>query len=223
MASYEKKKDSEIVKQQKTEGVSVIKGGIRIDASWKPTETKFEVNWGKVYMVLDCSASMTGYKLEQAKAGILDFAKDALRKEYLTGLIKFDSSATHLCEPVKDIRLIESFLNGIVATGSTNMVDAIKLARIKLKNVDCSRVIVIATDGQPDNAEMAIKAGILAKGDGIEIITIGTDDADQQFLKKLASRTELGTKVSKEMFAKAISSAYKLLPSAKGIVSKDNK
>ena len=32
-------------------------------------------------MVLDCSGSMSGYKLEQAKKGVLDFAKDANEKK----------------------------------------------------------------------------------------------------------------------------------------------
>ena len=220
MARDDKKRGIEIMKQQPASGVSIVGGGIRIDASGKAIETQFGVKWGRVYMVLDCSGSMTGYKLEQAKGGVLDFAKDAIRKEYLTGLIKFDSLATHICEPMKDISYLDRQLKNIFASGSTNMVDAIKMAHDKLKNLECSKAIVIATDGQPDNVEESIRAGKLAKDDGIEIITIGTDDADQQFLKKLASRDELGTKVSREMFAKAISSAYKLLPSPKMIVPK---
>ncbi len=62
--------------------------------------------------MLDCSASMTGYKLEQAREGVLDFAKDAIRKEYLTGLIKFNSLAMHICEPTKDISYLERHPKG---------------------------------------------------------------------------------------------------------------
>jgi Mg-chelatase subunit ChlD len=154
---------------------------------------------------------MSGYKLDQAKQGIVDFAKDAIRKEYLVGLIKFDSSAKHICEPTKDIPSLEGHLKNIHSSGSTNMTDAIKMAHDHLKHLECSRAIVIATDGQPNNVQTSIKAGQLAKRDGIDIITIGTDDADQEFLKKLASLTDLGVKVAKEMFANAIASASNLL------------
>lgn len=220
MARSKQSKGIEIVKQQPTPGISIVSGGINIDASGKAMATQFEINWGRVYILLDCSTSMTGNKLEQAKKGIIEFAKDAILKEYLTGLIKFDSSAKHICEPVTDVGYLQGHMKGIAASGSTNMVDAIKMAHERLKDIDCSRVIVIATDGQPDDVNKTIKVGDLAKDDGIEIITIGTDDADQKFLKRLASRNDLGTKVSKEMFAITISSAYKLLPSPKSVIPK---
>jgi Mg-chelatase subunit ChlD len=219
-AEHGKSKGIEITRQQSSSGVTLTGGKIKIDASAKAIETHFIDNWGKVYITLDCSGSMAGYKLEQAKRGILEFAKDAIGKEYVTGLIKFDSSATHLCEPTKDVAFLEISLREIDASGTTNMVDAIKVAYARLKNLECSRVIVIATDGQPDNQEETLKLGKLVKNAGIEIITIGTDDADQQFLKRLASREDLGQKVSSEMFAKTISSAYKLLPSPKAVTTK---
>jgi len=46
--------------------------------------------------------------------------------------------------------------------------------------------MVIATDGQPDNIPLSLKAGQIAKENGIEIITIGTDDAVQEFLKTIS-------------------------------------
>ncbi len=220
MTGPEKKKGIEIAKQQPSKSVSIVGGGIRIEASGKAMETQFGDKWGRVYMVLDCSGSMAGYKLEQARKGVLDFAKDAIRKEYMTGLIKFDTTAVNLCDPVKDIAYLEARLKSVLPSGSTNMVDAIKMAHERLKDLECSRVIVIATDGQPDNVNESLNEGKSAKHDGIEIITIGTDDAVQEFLKKLASRSELGTKVSTDMFAKAISSAHLLLPSPRTIVPK---
>ena len=202
----------DIAKELQSEGVSLVRGGIRIDASARPVEARFETTWGRVYMLLDCSGSMAGYKIDQAKRGITDFAADAVRKKYLVGLIKFDTHTTHLSEPTHDTTRLESHMKGIRPAGSTNMAAAIRLAHTMLKALDAPRVIVIATDGQPNNANDAIREGESAKRDGIEIITIGTDDAVQAFLKKLASRTDLGTKVPAEMFAKAISSAHLLLP-----------
>jgi Mg-chelatase subunit ChlD len=220
MDKGDKQKGTDIVKQSESAGISLVGGGIRIDASGKPIEAHFEQNWGKVYMVLDCSGSMAGYKIDQAKQGVLDFAKDAVRKKYLVGLIKFDTNATHLSEPTKDVSRLEAQMKSVMASGTTNMAEAISMAHESLKNLGGSRVMVIATDGQPDNVNDSLNEGKSAKRDGIEIITIGTDDAVQEFLKKLASRSDLGAKVSTDMFAKAISSAHLLLPSPTRIVPK---
>jgi Mg-chelatase subunit ChlD len=216
----DKRKGIDIVKQPESAGISLVGGGIRIDASGKPVEAHFEQNWGRVYMVLDCSGSMAGYKIDQAKQGVLDFTKDAIRKKYLVGLIKFDTNATYLAEPTKDVSRLEAQMKSIMASGTTNMAEAIKMAHESLKNLGGSRVMVIATDGQPDNADDSLNEGKSAKRDGIEIITIGTDDAVQEFLKKLASRSDLGAKVSTDMFAKAISSAYLFLPSPTRVIPK---
>jgi hypothetical protein len=63
----------------------------------------------------------------------------------------------------------------------------------------------------------ALAEGEKAKKDKIDIITIGTDDANQEFLEKLASTVELGKKVTREVFSEAISSASNLLPPPKSV------
>ncbi|MCK5415856.1 VWA domain-containing protein [Candidatus Parcubacteria bacterium] len=73
------------------------------------------------------------------------------------------------------------------------------------------RMIVIATDGEPDNADKTLKIAIVAKNKGIKIICIGTDGADEQFLKKLFSKEKLGIKVPVNNFGKAIENAMLLL------------
>jgi hypothetical protein len=44
------------------------------------------------------------------------------------------------------------------------------------------------------------------------VITIGTDDADKDFLSRLASRAELSVKVSRDQLGQSIASAVKMLP-----------
>jgi Mg-chelatase subunit ChlD len=214
------KKGIEIYNKDTPKGVSITIGTTKVETQGQPVSIRFEKQQAYVYLVIDCSGSMAGQKLEQAKKGILDFSKDAFLKEYLVGLISFDTEARHICEPTYDIELINSSLEQMHSTGSTNMADAIIMAHHHLKDLNFTRVIVIATDGLPDNAEYAITAGDRAKADKIDIITIGTDDADQGFLKKLASQTHLGNKVSREAFSQAISSSVKLLPAPKRIAKK---
>jgi uncharacterized protein YegL len=78
-------------------------------------------------------------------------------------------------------------------------------------------VIVVVTDGMPNGSgdpEASLKEAECAKKEGIGIITIGTDDADRQFLKKLASLESLGTWVSSNNLKWAITESARLLPTA---------
>jgi hypothetical protein len=49
------------------------------------------------------------------------------------------------------------------------------------------------------------------KSSGTEILTIGTDDANQDFLKQLASRSDLSIKVASADLAQTISDTSRLL------------
>lgn len=200
--------------------VSVADGGIKIIASEKPISTSFVADWGKVYFLLDSSGSMKREKLDKAKTGILDFAREAIHKHYYTGLIKFSDKAEHLCEPTNDVDILKNVIKVIHSGGSTNLTDAIEMAHARLKSFTGSKVMVIATDGMPDKIKSSLVAANNAKTAGIEIITIGTDDADIEFLKMLASRTELVNKVSNDMWAQAIYESSLLLPSPKSIIPK---
>lgn len=206
-------KDIEIIRHSKDDRVAVSQGGVEIRCEGKPVG--MAAMTGYVYLVVDCSISMEGEKLNQAKKGALHFAKDALVQGYLTGLIQFHSFATHLCEPQREMSVLEQRLREIEAGGETHMAKAIHLAYERLKDKVEARVMVIVTDGEPNgpgDPEASLKAGEKAKKDGIEIITIGTDNADGEFLRKLASRTELGIKVSRAQLERSIASSAKMLP-----------
>jgi Mg-chelatase subunit ChlD len=208
------RKRIEIVQDLKKEQVSITNRGIEIKHEGKPTKGTAEVP-GYVYLIIDCSSSMYGSKLQQAKKGASNFARDALTKNYLTGLIKFDSHATLVCEPCKDILLIESRVNTLEVGTTTNVEEAIYLSCNLLKGLFGMKAIVIVTDGMPNSPgdpQSSLKAGAVAKSQQIDIIAIGTDDADQDFLKELASRSELGMKVSSEKLEQSITLSVKLLP-----------
>lgn len=205
----------EITKRDKR--IVVSPGGIEIRREGRLVSGEV-VRMGFVYLVVDCSGSMAGgNKLSQAKKGALNFAEDTLTKGYLTGLIQFGSSATHLCEPQRGVSVLHHHLEMMSAEGGTNMVDAIELATTRLKDKKGFRVMVIVTDGMPTAGEPDPQTATLlvaqrAKKKDIDIITIGTDDADRGFLRKLASRTELTVMVSRDHLGRGITSAAKMLP-----------
>ena len=166
-----------------------------------------------VYVLLDCSGSMADMeKLSMAKAGANEFADDALRRGYRVGLIQFASDAFCVFEAHQVRGAMNSHLVKLEAGGSTNMAAAINLATVLLSPNAAERVMMIVTDGMPDDADAALRAAEQAKHAGIDIMTLGTDDADRMFLEMIASRKELSLKVVRAQLQQGIASMVQLLP-----------
>ena len=213
----------DIQKASDSKDTHVVISGKSVEIAHKGEPVSGTVIIGYVYLLVDRSASMEGNKLSQAKKGALNFAKDALAKGYFTGLIQFDSSTKLICEPYKDISALENALVKLTVGDTTHMAKAINLAYDLLKELSGYRVMVIVTDGMPNGAgdpKSTLDAAETAKRNGIDIITIGTDDADKAFLKRLATRSELGMKVSSTHLEKAIKDAAKMLPAGSKNITK---
>ncbi len=171
---------------------------------------------GYVYLLVDRSASMKkGNKIKQAQKGALKFAKNALEQGYYTGMIQFDDLPTLVCEPEKNLANLEKAISTLTTGKKTHMAKAIRLAQSLLKNQKGMRVMVIVTDGLPNgegDPQASIKAAEDARKDGIYIIAIGTDDANSEFLKHLATRFDLGVNIPRNQLASAIIDSSRLLP-----------
>lgn len=166
-----------------------------------------------VYLLVDCSGSMAeGNKIEQAKKGAIGFAEEAQRKEYSVGLIQFASHAEHVLEPQNELTSLNANVEKLSANGSTNMAAAIQIARDKLLDKAGEKVICIVTDGMPDDKKTTLEAANEIRIQGVEIMTIGTDDADKEFLEELATRKELSLKVLRDQLERGIVSMAKMLP-----------
>jgi Mg-chelatase subunit ChlD len=169
---------------------------------------------GTVFLMMDCSNSMEwpDTKIIQAKNGAVGFAQQAIEKGYRIGVIRFSTDSDIVLESSNKIGDIKSAVERLEVYGGTNMAAAIGDAVIQLKACLGERVMCIVTDGQPDNVEDAHSAARQAKREKIDIITIGTDDADLAFLEEIATRKDLAMKVERKMLQQAIIDASKLLP-----------
>ena len=168
---------------------------------------------GTVYLIIDCSGSMAdGDKMDQAKRGAICFADQAQNKGYSVGLIQFASCAEHVLEPQTKLRNFNTNIEKLTINGSTNMAAAIRMAINELVDRTAEKVMCIVTDGMPDNEQAALDAANDAKKEKIDIMTIGTDDADKDFLEKLATRNGLSLKVSRNQLKNGIASMANMLP-----------
>jgi hypothetical protein len=71
--------------------------------------------------------------------------------------------------------------------------------------------VLVVTDGQISDVDKSLGIADALKAKGTEILTIGTDDADTEFLQRLASRSDLGVKVASVNLAQAITDCGRLL------------
>jgi Mg-chelatase subunit ChlD len=207
------------ITKKEESNVSISNNAVHIQRKGKPIEKRY--NTGSVYLLIDCSGSMLdGNKMPQAKDGARKFLRDSISKGYSAGLIKFDTTASKIMEPQRGLTYIETALSNLYANqyGWTNMADGIIEAERNLINRSGYKVIVLVTDGQPAVPEgypepyrATLDAAESAKRNSIEIITIGTENADSDFLKRLSTKKDLSIIVSTINLSKGIESAANLL------------
>jgi len=160
-------------------------------------------------LVIDRSGSMAGAKTAFASSGAWDFSQSALEKGYRIATIDFATGASITCGPSRrpdDVRR-GCFADSI--TGSTEMHKGLELV-ISLAP-RAGDTVVVVTDGAVDEPRSALALGARLKTTGVQILAIGTDDADKAFLSQLASRPDLGIMVASRSLRQAITDASKLL------------
>ena len=110
----------------------------------------------RVLLLIDCSASMAGHPLLEAQNAARAFLEKCDFTTTEVGLISFSNQVTLQCEATVNIRKVQAALNRLEPEGTTNLSEALELARGHLSAEDRRRYIVILTDGYPDSTEAAV-------------------------------------------------------------------
>lgn len=163
---------------------------------------------GTVYLVLDHSTSMGDPgKMPQLQQGAMRFFLEAVPRGYAVGAIGFADRARLIGGAGVDAHRFWRRLRTLRPYGRTAMAAGLRMALFRLGWRGGNRVIVLITDGMPDDRESTLEAARLARARGVTLIPIGTGDADHAFLASLAGRPELARHVRREAFAGAIEAA----------------
>lgn len=150
-----------------------------------------------VYLILDCSGSMSGEPIEAVRQGVRMLVSDlrgnpqAVETTYLS-VITFASNAQQVC-PLTELMDFQE--PNLEASGSTSLGDALKLLERCLDNEvrkssptqkgDWKPLVFLMTDGQPtDNWEMAADSLKQRKVGNIIACAAGSG-ADSQLLKRI--------------------------------------
>jgi molecular chaperone DnaK (HSP70) len=144
----------------------------------------------RVLLLIDVSSSMTGQPLIEAQTAANEFLARCDFTTMEVGLISFSTIVTLQSAATSNARRLHAAVHRIEAEGSTNLTDALEMARGQLVADDRKRYVVILTDGYPDAPDSAVEQALAARKQGIEIVAIGTGDADRDYLRRLASSEE---------------------------------
>lgn len=144
-----------------------------------------------IALLLDVSISMEGDKLCDAKKAIIEFL-GRLQGPNRVGLIRFGSDARIIQNLTENLEHIRSEVIKLQACGGTAMAEALLSANENmLKDQGATNVIILLTDGQPNDAIATEQAAAISKSKAIRVITIGVGyDVDAAFLKRIASSLE---------------------------------
>lgn len=147
-----------------------------------------ETNDLSLCFVLDRSGSMSGNSIKDAKKAIQECIM-SLDDFVKVSLVSFENDAQIECGLTDSKYLILNKLDGIEATGGTNIVAGLTMAYDTLATANGKKVIVLLSDGYADDNGLTGILGQL-KSAGIEVYAIGLDGCDETYLQRVANETE---------------------------------
>lgn len=149
-----------------------------------------------ITFVLDTSGSMAGESMRQAKAA-LRLAINSLSDSTRFNIVQFNTYAESLWQSPRQVDAENrqealSYLAGLNADGSTNMIEAIELALAEPVDEELLNQLVFITDGAVDY-EQQLLALVKAKLNQTRLFTVGIGSAPNSYFMQAAAAQGKGT------------------------------
>ncbi len=142
----------------------------------------------QVALVMDCSGSMYGSNIENAKRAAMGFVERTLEApNRQVAVIAFPGGVKST--PTADTERLRWAIDSLTPIGSTPMSEGLYDARNLLRpRAGVQRVFVVMTDGHPDDPDATLKQIHDLRASGARVITVGVGaQVQQDFLSSLAS------------------------------------
>ncbi len=143
----------------------------------------------QVALIMDCSGSMYGDNIEQARKAAAAFVERTLQiPNRQVAVVAFPGGVKST--PTADAKRLQWALDELQPIGSTPMSEGLRDARDLIRpKAGIQRVFVVMTDGHPDDPEATLTEIHRLRTSGARVITIGVGGQVQRdFLEELASR-----------------------------------
>jgi molecular chaperone DnaK len=169
-----------------------------------------------VYLVIDCSGSMDGTPLQQAKQAAHGFVEHLDLSHCAVGLIAFHDATTVLLAACANAKKIRSAINGLSIGGGTSA-NPFEEVRKRLSGVEGARFAVVLTDGQWAGQGAAVRTAKACHVLEIGVVAIGFGSADEHFLKQIASTDEAGLLTDLSRLEETFATVAQVLTRAGGL------
>lgn len=146
-----------------------------------------------VALVIDVSGSMSGAKLAEAQdacCGFVDMLEEAGLGDRIA-LVPFGSSASVAAPVGAPADEVRRATRGLGLAGSTNMAHGLATGWGAVRDAASRAVVIVLTDGAPDDASATLVARDRINAGAGEIIARGVSGADQRFLRLLDGGSQL--------------------------------
>jgi molecular chaperone DnaK len=160
------------------------------DLSWTEDDpSKLSAGELAVVLVIDVSGSMQGSKLAEAKSACLSFVEELERAGCAerVAIVSFGSEARTILRMGSSPATQRDAVQALEVEGSTNLAAGLHRAQGELAELSGRRVVVVLTDGEPDDRAAALAVRDALVVEEAELIARGVAGADENFLRELAT------------------------------------
>ena len=170
------------------------------------------------YLAFDMSGSMDGEPLEEAKRAAHGFLEQTDLGHSSLGVIACSDDTLTKLKASQDARAISRAIMDLECgeTGYGNSGDPFEVILKHLKDMKGRRFAIVLADGVWYEREIAIKRARKCHRAGIEIIAIGFGEADEKFLRKIASSDKASFYVPMNKLVNTFSTIARVLQETDG-------
>lgn len=161
-------------------------------------------------LLIDTSGSMSDGKLTAVQQAAAHFVQNWDLSRSAIAVVGFDSTARVYSPASQQRQQVLDAIAQLKLGDTTNMAEGVRLATNQLP-ADHPRTILLFTDGQPDNALLARAEAYRAQSMGVQLVAIGTLDADKALLAHMTGRPEWVFSVQDNRFEQAFAQAGQVL------------
>lgn len=138
-----------------------------------------------ICLLIDCSGSMRGSKLQEVKKAAGRFIGRQDFSRHRIGLVSFESAAYRLSALTDSPETLRLATQAITDGESTRMDLGLAESASVLDGANKKKVVLLFTDGMPDDRNVTLSVGNQIRSDGTMIVAIATGDADVRYLESL--------------------------------------
>ena len=143
-----------------------------------------------VVLLMDTSSSMWGGKLLEVQAAATGFVDRQNLTVNNLAIVEFADNSQVLTNFDADKTELKQAIANLTPSGGTNLSQGLKTVASLLQNSNTPNILLF-TDGQPNNPRASESIARQIRDTGINLVTVGTGDANSNYLTSLTGNPDL--------------------------------